>query len=101
LHHRYERDRKLVAAKKDAVRAATGGLACEVCGFDSRASYGIEGVVDVHHVLPLNQRGEGITGLRACSASTLWPLCRGGSTVTSGPRSREHRCLGTEAAYIT
>ncbi|WP_369066941.1 HNH endonuclease signature motif containing protein [Kocuria carniphila] len=34
-----------------------------MCGFDSRASYGIEGVVDVHHVLPLNQRGEGITAL--------------------------------------
>lgn len=85
LHHRYERDRKLVAAKKNAVRAATGGLACEVCGFDSQASFGIEGVVDVHHVLPLNQRGEGITALE--DLVVVCPTC--------------HRLLHTQKPVLT
>lgn len=47
------------------------------------------------------QHGSVAVEVRACSASTLWPLCRGGSTVTSGPRSREHKCLGTGTVYVT
>lgn len=37
LHKRYERDPKLVRAKRHAA-AAAGSLACELCGFDFEAA---------------------------------------------------------------
>jgi 5-methylcytosine-specific restriction protein A len=55
LHKRYERDPKLVAEKRKAA-AATGDLACEVCGFDFKAAYGDlgEGYIEVHHTKPVH-----------------------------------------------
>jgi 5-methylcytosine-specific restriction protein A len=55
LHKRYERDPKLVAEKRKAA-AATGDLACEVCGFDFKATYGDlgEGYIEVHHTKPVH-----------------------------------------------
>ncbi len=55
LHKRYERDPKLVAEKRRAA-AATGGLACEVCGFDFKATYGGlgAGYIEVHHTKPVH-----------------------------------------------
>lgn len=55
LHKRYERDPKLVAEKRRAA-AATGGLACEVCGFDFKATYGDlgKGSIEVHHIKPIH-----------------------------------------------
>jgi len=55
---RYVRERKpsLVRANREAVLAATGRLACEVCGFDFRQCYGHlgEGFCEVHHTEPLS-----------------------------------------------
>lgn len=55
LHKRYERDPKLVFEKRKAA-AATGSLACEVCGFDFKATYGDlgEGYIEVHHTKPVH-----------------------------------------------
>jgi 5-methylcytosine-specific restriction enzyme A len=55
-HYRIERDRSLVEKKKDAVREATGGLACEVCNFDFRIYKRLgEGFCEVHHLRPLSE----------------------------------------------
>jgi 5-methylcytosine-specific restriction protein A len=55
LHKRYERDPKLVAEKRKSA-AATGKLACEVCGFDFKAAYGDlgEGYIEVYHTKPVH-----------------------------------------------
>lgn len=55
LHKRYERDPKLVSEKRKAA-AATGDLACEVCGFDFGAAYGDlgRGYIEVHHTKPVH-----------------------------------------------
>ncbi|MFC4785366.1 HNH endonuclease [Nocardioides sp. MAHUQ-72] len=72
-HRRYERDRKLVAKKKAAVLKKTGRLACEVCGFESSEAYDVEGVIDVHHVVPLHKIGESVTGMN--DLALVCPTC--------------------------
>lgn len=72
-HRRYERDRKLVAKKKKSVLAKTGKLACEVCGFDSASAFGVDGVIDVHHVVPLHKIGESVTTL--ADLALVCPTC--------------------------
>jgi 5-methylcytosine-specific restriction protein A len=62
-HRRRERDRALVVKKKRSVLKKTGRLACEVCDFESSEVYGVEGVIDVHHVVPLHKIGESVTTL--------------------------------------
>lgn len=73
LHRRYERDRKLVARKKAAVRKKTGRLACEVCDFESSEEYDVEGVIDVHHVVPLHKIGESVTTMN--DLALVCPTC--------------------------
>lgn len=55
LHRSYERDRKLIAAKKKAAKAA-GALACEACEFDFAKAYGAlgEDFIEVHHLRPVH-----------------------------------------------
>lgn len=72
-HRRYERDRKLVAKKKTAVLKKTGRLACEVCDFESSEAYGVEGVIDVHHVVPLHKIGESVTTMN--DLALVCPTC--------------------------
>jgi 5-methylcytosine-specific restriction protein A len=72
-HRRYERDRKLVAKKKAAVLKKTGRLACEVCDFESSEAYGVEGVIDVHHVVPLHKIGESLTTMK--DLALVCPTC--------------------------
>lgn len=72
-HRRYERDRKLVAKKKAAVLRRTGRLACEVCDFESSEAYDVEGVIDVHHVVPLHKIGESVTTVR--DLALVCPTC--------------------------
>lgn len=60
LHKRYERDGRLVTAKrKDALRSGT--LSCEACGFDFRLAYGEigAGYIEVHHINPLSSMAPG------------------------------------------
>jgi len=54
-HHRIERSSKMVAAKRKAVLAVRGALACEVCRFDFLQFYGPVGLdyCEVHHLTPL------------------------------------------------
>lgn len=73
VHRRYERDRKLVAERKKAVLKKTGRLACEVCEFESAAAYGVDGVIDVHHVVPLHKIGESVTTL--ADLALVCPTC--------------------------
>jgi 5-methylcytosine-specific restriction protein A len=72
-HRRYERDRALVAHKKRKVLQKTGRLACEVCGFDSQANFGVDGVIDVHHIVPLHRLGESVTTL--ADLALVCPTC--------------------------
>lgn len=72
-HRRYERDRKLVAKKKAAVLKKTGRLACEVCDFESFEAYDVEGVIDVHHVVPLHKIGESVTTMN--DLALVCPTC--------------------------
>ena len=64
-HLRVERDYRLVRAKKEAVLAATGRLACEVCGFDFHTTYGVrgKGFCEVHHMKSLARGGKRKTRL--------------------------------------
>lgn len=72
-HRRYERDRKLVEKKHKAVLKKTGRLACEVCDFDSDEVFGIPGLIDVHHVVPLHKIGESVTTLK--DLALVCPTC--------------------------
>jgi 5-methylcytosine-specific restriction protein A len=49
-HRRRERNRKIVVRKKEKVLEDTGALACEACGFDSEARFGIKGIIECHHL---------------------------------------------------
>lgn len=72
-HRRYERDRKLVARKKAAALKKTGRLACEVCDFESSDAYGVEGVIDVHHLVPLHKIGQSVSTLK--DLALVCPTC--------------------------
>lgn len=72
-HRRYERNRKLVAAKKKDALRRTGRLACEVCDFESLPIYGIDAVIDVHHIKPLHTIGESVTTLS--DLALVCPTC--------------------------
>lgn len=72
-HRRYERDRKLVARKKEAVLKKTGRLACEVCDFESSEIFDVEGVIDVHHIVPLHKIGESVTTMN--DLALVCPTC--------------------------
>lgn len=72
-HRRYERDKKLVAKKKAAVLRKTGRLACEVCDFESSEAYGIDGVIDVHHIMPLHKIGQSVTTMK--DLALVCPTC--------------------------
>ncbi|MCF4122178.1 HNH endonuclease [Antribacter sp. KLBMP9083] len=72
-HRRYERDRNLVARKKQAVLKKAGSLACEVCDFESSETYDVEGVIDVHHVVPLHKIGVSVTTLN--DLALVCPTC--------------------------
>lgn len=62
----YQRDPKLRA---ECLKRK--GTRCYVCGFDSAEVYGIQGIVDVHHLKPLSDGGERITDVDR----DLVPLC--------------------------
>jgi hypothetical protein len=55
LHRARERDRALVAKKKNLARLEHGALACEACGFTPAPRYGApsERAIEAHHTAPL------------------------------------------------
>jgi 5-methylcytosine-specific restriction protein A len=59
LHKRRERNPTLVRKKKDAARATSGKLECEVCGFDFEQRYGSlgAGFAECHHTVALSKLG--------------------------------------------
>lgn len=61
--------------KKKQVLKDTAKLACEVCDFESAAIYGpaAEGVIDVHHIVPLHKVGDSIT--RLADLALVCPTC--------------------------
>lgn len=75
LHKRYERDPKLVAEKRKEALAA-GKLACEVCGFDFKATYGElgAGYIEVHHTKPVHALAKG-TKTRLADLALLCANC--------------------------
>jgi 5-methylcytosine-specific restriction enzyme A len=60
-HRRRERDPKLAKRKRDQVERRTGKLACEACGFDSEAEWGVKGIVECHHVKAVSELEPGET----------------------------------------
>lgn len=69
-HRSRERDQRLVKRKREA--AAT--LACEACGFDSEASYGISGIIECHHLKPVSDLVPGET-TRLADLRLVCPNC--------------------------
>lgn len=60
LHAYRERNPALRRRKISAVKAQTGALACQVCGFDYEQTYGERGrgYIECHHITPLHVGGE-------------------------------------------
>ena len=60
-HQSRERNRKLIESKKKSVLESEGLLACEACGFDFTAVYGVrgEGFVECHHTIPVSEMEQG------------------------------------------
>lgn len=87
-HFVRERDRQLVAAKRQAVMGKEGRLACEVCGFDFEAAYGKlgRGFCEVHHCVPLAS----VEGSRRTLLEDLAIVC-----------SNCHRMIHRGKAYLT
>jgi 5-methylcytosine-specific restriction protein A len=56
VHLARERNRKLVEQKKLTTLKKTGKLACEVCSFDFKSSYGERGAgfIEAHHLKPVH-----------------------------------------------
>ncbi|WP_040509421.1 HNH endonuclease [Gluconobacter morbifer] len=60
MHHRRERSRKIVKAKKQDVLKKVGRLTCEACSFDFAERYGArgDGFIECHHIKPLADLAE-------------------------------------------
>lgn len=56
LHKTRERNRRLVAQRKEIAMRDRGRLVCEVCGFDFALVFGArgEGFIEVHHTKPIH-----------------------------------------------
>jgi 5-methylcytosine-specific restriction protein A len=61
IHHQRERNRNIVKKKKESVLKINGDLKCEVCTFDFKTFYGVqgEGFAECHHKTPLHKINPG------------------------------------------
>lgn len=86
IARRRERDQGLRRRKIQAVAAAGGAIACEVCAFDFAKVYGErgEGYIEVHHVVPLHVSGETDTDLDdlALLCANCHRMCHRGAWMT-------------------
>jgi 5-methylcytosine-specific restriction protein A len=73
-HRSRERNRRLVQEKRKRRLAETGALACEACGFDSAAAWGVPGITEVHHVKPVSKLAPGET-TKLADLRLLCPNC--------------------------
>jgi 5-methylcytosine-specific restriction enzyme A len=73
-HRRRERDADLPRRKRAQVKRLTGALACEACGFDSDAAWGVEGIVECHHLLSVSELEPGQT-TKLADVRLLCPNC--------------------------
>jgi 5-methylcytosine-specific restriction protein A len=73
MHRRYERDTRIVQAKKKRALAATGRLTCDACKFDFHSRYGEHGAgfIECHHTQPVHTLKPG----EKTKASDLRLLC--------------------------
>jgi|GEM_PF-3609270 len=73
-HRRRERDADVPRRKRAQVKRLTGALACEACGFDSDAAWGVEGIVECHHLIPVSELEPGET-TKLADVRLLCPNC--------------------------
>jgi 5-methylcytosine-specific restriction protein A len=73
-HRRRERDPGLVLRKRSQVLRRTGKLACEACGFDSDEKWGVEGIIECHHLMPVSELQPGHK-TRLSDVRLLCPNC--------------------------
>jgi 5-methylcytosine-specific restriction protein A len=73
-HRRRERDAGLPRRKRAEVRKLTGALACEACGFDSNVAWGVEGIIECHHLIPVSELEPGET-TKLADVRLLCPNC--------------------------
>lgn len=73
-HRQRERDSDLPRRKRAQVKRLTGALACEACGFDSSAAWGVEGIIECHHLIPVSELEPGET-TKLADVRLLCPNC--------------------------
>jgi 5-methylcytosine-specific restriction protein A len=73
-HRQRERDADLPRRKRAQVKRLTGALACEACGFDSNAAWGVEGIIECHHLIPVSELEPGET-TKLADVRLLCPNC--------------------------
>lgn len=73
LHRARERSSALVAIAKQRALEKLGKLACSVCAFDFKATYGVigDGYIEAHHVVPLSE----LTGATVTKIEDLVLVC--------------------------
>lgn len=104
LHILRERNQAIIRRRKQIALDRFGILACEVCGFDFRATYGElgDGFIECHHTIPLSLLGPGkptrISDLALVCSNCHRMLHKGRSVLTieglrqlmHTPRAAEH-----------
>jgi 5-methylcytosine-specific restriction protein A len=73
-HRTRERNRSLVTSKREQALTKTGKLACEACGFDSEAEWGVAGIIECHHTKPVSELATG-ESTRLADLRLLCPNC--------------------------
>jgi 5-methylcytosine-specific restriction enzyme A len=73
-HRRRERDPQLRRRKREQILRGTGALACEACGFDSKERWGLEGIIECHHLVPVSELPPG-SKTKLSDVRLLCPNC--------------------------
>jgi 5-methylcytosine-specific restriction protein A len=73
-HRQRERDPELGRRKREEALRQTGALACEACGFDSSERWGVEGIIECHHLVPVSELPPG-SGTKLSDVRLLCPNC--------------------------
>ena len=92
LHLKRERDAGRVKAKRKAVEATTGCLACECCGFEAKYVFTnlSAPIVEVHHRAPLGTSA-GVSKVTLKDLAILCPNCHRGIHRSGGVSVEDFR----------